>query len=105
MAAPAPDDTLAQFSLGPTTQTTVVTTTTTTTSTTSFPPLKIKAPSNLHNCDPKDYPLAKTPTPSYLRETSFNVGGRPVVFSEAENTRDAYHKVGFQSLRVMRKGD
>ena len=96
MASPTPDHVLGQFSFVPTTQTTVVTTTTTTTSTTSFPPLRIKAPGQSRNPDPKLYPLAATPTPHYLRTLCFDVGGRSAVFQEAENASDTYKEVGFK---------
>jgi len=86
-----PDDMLGQFSFAPTTQTTVVTTTTTTT--TNFPPLKIKAPSNLHELDPKLYPLASAPTPQSMKRFCFDVGGKPTVFREADNTLDTYREV------------
>ena len=89
------DDILGQFSFGPTTQTTVVTTTTTTT--TSFPPLKIKAPSHLHELDPKLYPLASAPTPQSMRKFCFEVGGRPTVFREADDTLDTYREVWLPS--------
>lgn len=85
------DDVLGQFSFGPATQTTVVTTTTTTT--TSFPPLKIKAPSHLHELDPKVYPLASTPTPQSLKRFCFDVNGRPTVFKEAGNAVAAFEEV------------
>lgn len=103
MAAPTPDDTLGQFSFGPTTQTTVVTTTTTTTSTTCFPPLRIKAPGHLGDSDPKLYPLAATPTPRSLKDLSFDVGGRLAQFREASDTVDAYQKVGTSTLLVPRE--
>ena len=93
MASPAPDHVLGQFSFVPTTQTTVVTTTTTTTSTTSFPPLRIKAPGQSRNPDPKLYPLAATPTPHHLKTLCFDVGGRSAVFQEAENASDTYKEV------------
>ena len=93
MASPAPDHVLGQFSFVPTTQTTVVTTTTTTTSTTSFPPLRIKAPGQSRNPDPKLYPLAATPTPHYLKTLCFDVGGRSAVFQEAEKASDTYKEV------------
>ena len=92
------DDMLAQFSFAPTTQTTVVTTTTTTT--TSFPPLKIKAPTHLHELDPKLYPLASTPTPQSLKRFCFDAGGRPTVFREAGNALEAYEEVYFEDQYV-----
>lgn len=74
---------LGQLKYAPATQTTVVTTTTTTT--TSFPPLLLKAPRHLHNRDPKQYPLAASPTPDGIRDFSFDVDGRPVCFSETDD--------------------
>lgn len=87
----SPDDVLGQFSFAPATQTTVVTTTTTTT--TSFPPLKIKAPSNLHELDPKLYPLASAPTPQSMKRFCFDVGGKPTVFREADSALETYREV------------
>jgi F-box and WD-40 domain protein CDC4 len=74
---------LGQLKYAPATQTTVVTTTTTTT--TSFPPLMLKAPRHLYNRDPKQYPLAASPTPDGIKMFSFDVDGRPVCFSETED--------------------
>ncbi|CEN59370.1 Putative Cell division control protein 4 [Aspergillus calidoustus] len=75
---------IGQFSFAPATQTTVVTTTTTTT--TTFPPLFIKPPRAIRELDPKVYPLASSPTPSTLRNIKFELGGKPVVFSEPDDT-------------------
>jgi hypothetical protein len=72
---------LGQFYFAPATQTTVVTTTTTTT--TSFPPLVMKQPNRLRGLDPKQYPLAGSPTPQSLRKICFEMGGRRAVFNEA----------------------
>ncbi|KAI9770438.1 MAG: SCF ubiquitin ligase complex subunit cdc4 [Geoglossum simile] len=80
---PIPFATLGQFSYAPATQTTVVTTTTTTT--TSFPPLLLKPPRNLNELDPKQYPLASTPTPSSIRRFCFNLEGTPTHFREADD--------------------
>lgn len=73
---------LAQFSFAPATKTTVVTTTTTTT--TTFPPLIINAPRALRDLDPKQYPLASSPTPASLRNIKFQLGGKLVVLDEPE---------------------
>ena len=74
---------LGQLKYAPATQTTVVTTTTTTT--TSFPPLLLKAPRHLNSRDPKQYPLAASPTPEGIRNFSFDIDGKPVCFSETGN--------------------
>ena len=65
------------------TQTMVVTTTTTTT--TSFPPLLLNPPKHLHDMDPKQYPLAASPTPTTIRKLCFDVEGRTTTFEEAGN--------------------
>ncbi|KAL8907425.1 MAG: hypothetical protein Q9171_005867 [Xanthocarpia ochracea] len=80
----APNDFLGQMSLAPATQTTVVTTTTTTT--TEFPPLVIKAPRNLQDLDPVDYPLARLRTPASLRNVQFTIGDQTAVLKEADDT-------------------
>ncbi|GME47438.1 Cell division control protein cdc4 [Neofusicoccum parvum] len=77
---------LGQLSYAPTTQTTVVTTTTTTT--TSFPPLILNAPRHLRERDPKQYPLAASPTPQAIKEFSFNIGGRQARFREADDAQN-----------------
>ncbi len=89
-------DALGQFSYAPATQTTVVTTTTTTT--TKFPPLMVKAPRHLHDLDPKQYPLASTPTPQSIKKLRFDVDGRPTMFQEADDTLDTLEKVSYISL-------
>ena len=91
-----PSDMLGQFSFAPATQTTVVTTTTTTT--TSFPPLFLKAPTHLHEMDAKLYPLAASPTPQSLKRFCFDVGGRPAMFCEAEDTEDTLQIVSCRSI-------
>ncbi|XHG01603.1 hypothetical protein AWENTII_004975 [Aspergillus wentii] len=78
---------LGQFSFAPATRTTVVTTTTTTT--TTFPPLVIKPPRATRDLDPKQYPLASSPTPASLRNIKFELGGKSVVFNEPEDTASA----------------
>jgi len=85
------EDALGQFSYAPATQTTVVTTTTTTT--TNFPPLKLKAPQRLHSLDPKQYPLAASPTPYAIRKLRFDLEGTPTIFEEADDTLDTVQKV------------
>ena len=85
------DGLLAHFSFAPATTTTVVTTTTTTT--TTFPPLVMKAPRHLHDLDPKEYPLASTPTPPSLKRFCFDIGGRPTIFHEADHAAESYKSV------------
>ncbi|KAF1813856.1 WD40 repeat-like protein, partial [Eremomyces bilateralis CBS 781.70] len=82
------------------TQTTVVTTTTTTT--TSFPPLVFNSPRSLSERDPKQYPLAASPTPASIRQLSFNLGGRPAFLKESENFKHALeeYKQSQESLQA-----
>ncbi len=93
-----PHDTLAQFSFAPATQTTVVTTTTTTT--TRFPPLLMRPPKRSHQLDPRQYPLAASPTPPTLRNISFTLGGKATIFREAEDARVSLEQV---RLRIPEK--
>lgn len=86
-----PYSTLAHMSFAPATQQTVVTTTTTTTVT--LPPLMINPPRDMHRRDPKQYPLAFTPTPSALQRFSLNIGGTPVVYHEADDVQSSLEKV------------
>lgn len=86
-----PHATLGQFSYVPATQTTVVTTTTTTT--TSFPPLQLNGPRHLADLDPQLYPLAASATPPMLKKITFDLGGTPVCFEEAENASRALEQV------------
>ncbi len=83
--------TLGQFSYAPATQTTVITTTTTTT--TSFPPLLMKTRQPLDSRDPKQFPLAFSPTPQALKHFQFDVDGRPAYFQEAEDVKAGLEKV------------
>lgn len=89
-------DTLGQLSFAPATQTTVVVTTTTTT--TNFPPFVMRTPSQLHDLDPKLYPLAATPTPQSMKRFCFDIGGKPTFFREAEATGETLHEVSPPSL-------
>lgn len=94
-----PQDTLGQFSFGPTTQTTVVTTTTTTT--TKFPPFLMRAPRRATQLDAKLYPLATTPTPVSLKKIRFLHQGRPAVFQEAPDTSIALLEVSSCSQLIL----
>lgn len=92
-------DTLGQLSFAPATQTTVVVTTTTTT--TNFPPFVMRTPSQLHDLDPKLYPLAATPTPQSMKRFCFDIDGKPTFFREADATGETLQEVsplvpGFQ---------
>lgn len=87
----APNDFLGHMSLAPATQTTVVTTTTTTT--TEFPPLVIKAPRNVHDLDPVDYPLARLRTPASLRNVQFTIGDQTALLKEADDTIKSVNEV------------
>lgn len=92
----APYPTMAHVSFAPATQQTVVTTTTTTTVT--LPPLLIRPPRDMLSRDPKQYPLAFTPTPSSLQRFSLDVGGTPVVYHEADNVHSSLDKVSSLDL-------
>ncbi|CAD0040141.1 unnamed protein product, partial [Aureobasidium pullulans] len=86
----SPYTTMAHVAFAPATQQTVVTTTTTTTVT--LPPLLIRPPRDMLSRDPKQYPLASTPTPSSLQRFSLDVGGTPIVYQEAENAQSSLDK-------------
>ncbi|KAF2089472.1 WD40 repeat-like protein [Saccharata proteae CBS 121410] len=97
-----PYTTLGQLSYAPTTQTTVVTTTTTTT--TSFPPLLLNAPQQLHLRDPKLYPLACSPTPEFLKDFQFNIGGRLARFREADDAQQTLQECDEQYAALKASG-
>ncbi|KAF2866937.1 WD repeat-containing protein pop1 [Massariosphaeria phaeospora] len=78
--------TLGQLSVAPATHTTVVTTTTTTTM--AYPPIFMKAPRNLGQRDPKEYPLAHIPAPESIRKFFFKAAGSQACFEEAEDVVD-----------------
>jgi F-box and WD-40 domain protein CDC4 len=92
------DVVLGQLSFAPATQTIVITTTTTTT--TNFPPLLMKAPQHLHSLDPKEYPLAASPTPASIRKFRFNIGGRSAIFEEAEDVDHTLNNLKRQHDRL-----
>ncbi|KIW00662.1 uncharacterized protein PV09_07849 [Verruconis gallopava] len=91
---------LGQLKYAPATQTTVVTTTTTTT--TSFPPLLLKAPRHLHDRDPKQYPLAASPTPESIKNFTFDIGGRPVCFSETNDLEEPLYQFEQQRSKLRK---
>ena len=102
ISKPSPGDALGQISFAPATQTTVVTTTTTTT--TSFPPLVLKAPRRREPLDPKEYPLAATPTPPSIKRLCFEVDGRPTYFREAEDPIETFQKLQDQQKALQSSG-
>ncbi|KAG9764160.1 WD40 repeat-like protein, partial [Aureobasidium melanogenum] len=95
----APYTTMAHVAFAPATQQTVVTTTTTTTVT--LPPLLIRPPRDMLSRDPKQYPLASTPTPSSLQRFSLNVGGTPLVYQEAQNVQTSLDKYKQQQAQLQ----
>lgn len=91
---PPQHSTMASLSFGPATQQTVTTVTTTTT--VSLPPLIMRPPKDLFDRDPKQYPLAFSPTPHTIKRFCFDVNGRPTVFHESEDpaeTTRRYHEL------------
>lgn len=98
---PPPGTSLGQFSFAPATRTTVVTTTTTTT--TNFPPLILNPPRSVQNLDPKQYPLASSPTPASLRNIKFEIGGQSVIFNEPEDTASALEQVSPPGVEMCRR--
>lgn len=80
-----PYTTLGHLSFAPATQQTVVTTTTTTT--VSLPPLLFKPPTDLSARDPKQYPLAFSPTPASLKHFRVDAGGQPILYREADDAQ------------------
>jgi len=99
-AMPPPNATVASFSFGPAIQTTVTTVTKTTT--TSLPPIVMRPPRDLHERDPRQYPLAFTPTPSPLKKFAFDYHGRPTSFFEAEDPDDTMQKYQETQDRIWR---
>ncbi|EGP89455.1 uncharacterized protein MYCGRDRAFT_85141 [Zymoseptoria tritici IPO323] len=87
---------MAQLSFGPATQQTVTTVTTTTT--VSLPPLVMKPPKDLYDRDPKQYPLAFSPTPHSIKRFCFDVNGRPTMFHESEDPDETMRR--YQELQA-----
>lgn len=92
--------TLGHVSFAPATQQTIVTTTTTTT--VSLPPLLFKPPQDLSTRDPKQYPLAFSPTPRALKKFCVDVGGKPVVYREADDAQASLTKVSPKAIMSTR---
>lgn len=83
---------VGEFALLPTTQTTTVVTTTTVS--TSFPPVIIKKPPRRRSdFDLTLYPLRDASTPKGLRNFSFELDGKPAVFTERDNSERALFEV------------
>lgn len=97
---PHPQSTVAQLSFGPATQQTVTTVTTTTTI--SLPPLIIKPPKDLEHRDPKQYPLAFSPTPSIFNRFSTDHYGRPIRFHEEEDPQETVRKYQELQAKIQR---
>jgi F-box and WD-40 domain protein CDC4 len=84
---PPQHSTVARMSYGPAIEQTI--TTVTTTKTVSLEPLVMNPPKDLNERDPKQYPLAFTPTPGYLKRFCVDVHGRPIHFHEEEDAQRA----------------
>ncbi|KAM3416648.1 Cell division control protein 4 [Cercospora zeina] len=97
---PPEHSTMAQMSFGPATQQTVTTVTTTTT--VSLPPLVMKPPKDLYDRDPKQYPLAFTPTPSSIKRFCFDINGRPTVFHESEDPTETMRRYKQLQAKIHR---
>lgn len=93
---PPQHSTMASLSFGPATQQTVTTVTTTTT--VSLPPLIMRPPKDLYDRDPKQYPLAFSPTPHTIKRFCFDVNGRPTVFHESEDPEETTRR--YQELQA-----
>jgi F-box and WD-40 domain protein CDC4 len=93
---PPQHSTMAQLSFGPATQQTITTVTTTTT--VSLPPLVMKPPKDLYDRDPKQYPLAFSPTPHSIKRFCFDVNGRPTMFHESEDPDETMRR--YQELQA-----
>jgi len=87
-----PHSAVGQFAFAPATQQTTVTTTTTTT--VSLEPFILRPPVDLADRDPKQYPLAFSPTPVSMRSIGLEVGGMRASFKEADDTDGFLQKVG-----------
>ena len=97
---PHQQSTVAQLSFGPATQQTVTTVTTTTTI--CLPPLVMKPPKQLEERDPKQYPLAFSPTPSNLKRFCTDIHGRPIRFQEEENPQETVRKYYARQAEIQR---
>lgn len=87
-----PNASVGQFAFAPATQQTTVVTTTTTT--VNMAPFVLRPPQDLHERDPKQYPLAYSHTPASMRRFGFNIGGQLATYMEADDASSFLHKVG-----------
>ncbi|KAI7089215.1 WD40 repeat-like protein [Hortaea werneckii] len=87
---PPENSTVGSFSFGPAIQRVVTTVTTTTT--TALPPIVMHPPKDLQERDPKQYPLAFTPTPNPLKKFAFDYHGRPASFHESEDPNETVRR-------------
>ncbi|KAI7102957.1 hypothetical protein KC324_g20811, partial [Hortaea werneckii] len=76
-----------------------VVTTVTTTTTTALPPIVMHPPKDLQERDPKQYPLAFTPTPNPLKKFAFDYHGRPASFHESEDPNETVRR--FQESQAI----
>jgi len=88
---------VGQFALAPATQQTTVVTTTTTT--VNLAPFLLKPPQDLRDRDPKQYPLAFSPTPASMKRFGFNVGGAVAHYREADDPDAFIQQVGMIFIR------
>ena len=97
--AAVPHLTAGQFSFAPATQQTTITTTTTTT--VSLAPLMIRPPQDLLQRDPKQYPLAFSPTPASMKRFGFELAGRSTLYQEAEEADEFVHRYDEQQAELQ----
>lgn len=97
---PPPDTTVGSFTFGPAIQRVVTTVTTTTT--TALPPIVMHPPKDLHDRDPKQYPLAFTPTPHPLKKFAFDHHGRPTTFHESEDPNETARRYQEMEARIQK---
>ena len=95
-----PSTTAGQFAFTPATQQTTVVTTTTTT--VSLPPFVLKPPRDLQQRDPKQYPLACSPTPASLRRVAFGMGDRSATYNEADSPEQYLRKVRMAGTAIRK---
>jgi F-box and WD-40 domain protein CDC4 len=64
----------------------------------------MRAPRRMQELDPKLYPLASTPTPSSLRNISFDLEGKQTIFREAEDATVAMEEIEQQNEILKSSG-
>jgi F-box and WD-40 domain protein CDC4 len=57
----------------------------------------MKPPRNLNELDPKEFPLAATPTPSNLKRLCFDLNGKRTHFRETDDPEQSVREVRLQS--------